>query len=126
MSKTSLYQIYDKAAETVLGPIFTKTRQAAAIREFTEVMAASGTSLNKYPTDFALLHVGTQDENTGQIEACEPSVIYDGETYLKQLQERERGDPLTTDKKPSVISGSPLSVKSYDQSDDIKPEHIQR
>ncbi len=62
------YAIFDSKAEAFNSPFFRPTR-GQAIREFTEVCNDSASSINKYPEDFTLFHIGSYDDSTGLFTA---------------------------------------------------------
>lgn len=67
MRTTELYQVWDRKAESVVGPILTANRPAPIVRYFHEVLADEKTDLGKHPEDYNLVHIGTQDTDTGTI-----------------------------------------------------------
>lgn len=86
MRTTELYQIYDKKAESIRGPIMAYNRPGPAIRSFNELCGNKETEIGKYPEDFQLRHIGTQDEETGEISPIEHpalAVIATGEAWLE-------------------------------------------
>lgn len=82
MRTTELYQIYDLKAESVRGPIMAYNRPGPAVRAFNELCANKESEIGRYPKDFHLLHIGTQDEETGEIESGRNTVIATGEAWL--------------------------------------------
>lgn len=87
MSRVSLYQLYDLVNEQIVGPIMTSPRDEGAIRSFYHLLE-NGTDpgIKEYPSDFALLKLGSQDITNGQLEAHLPLTVTDGKTWLEQKE----------------------------------------
>lgn len=81
MRKNELYQLYDKTARSVAGPIMMQKHAAPAIRDFHSILANTDTMPGRYPEQFDLLHVGTQDEETGTLAAVEPRPVATGAAW---------------------------------------------
>lgn len=58
-----LYQIYDKKAESVVGPIMSCKADAVAIRAFSDNMRQADSPLAQHPEDFDLLLIGEQGDS---------------------------------------------------------------
>lgn len=82
MHTTNLYQIYDVAAECVGGPIIAAPKDSIPVRDFLRLLQDKNTDPGKYPEQYNLLRIGTQDLTTGQIAADKPVVIYEGAQFL--------------------------------------------
>lgn len=99
MHHKQLYQIFDIKAESVVGPIMRENRDGPAIRHFYSLLANKETTIGQHPTDYQLLHLGTQDEETGDINA-EPSVVTSGQAWLEtqavDVGARSNGAPPVT------------------------------
>lgn len=65
--KTQAFTIRDSKSEVFNSPWFAKTIGEAQ-RMFRELTLDSKSTINKYPEDFDLYHVGTYDDNTGKFE----------------------------------------------------------
>lgn len=90
MAKTNLYSLYDKEAETVVGPIVAERRHAPAIRIFTELLNDAKTLPGQYPQHFELRHIGEQDTDTAHLTACVPITIASGQEWLDRKYQEER------------------------------------
>lgn len=66
--KVKLFQVWDREAQAVTGPIMTFEREGPAIREFHTAMATEGTYLNRNPGDYDLIQIGEQETTTGVID----------------------------------------------------------
>lgn len=66
-----LYQMFDKVAGAVEGPIVACRNDGPAIRMFYDVLKNPQTSPGAHPADFDFILVGTQDDN-GVITPCDP------------------------------------------------------
>lgn len=86
MRPVQLYQIRDLVGQSVVGPIITAHHPAAAVRHFTDLLADKNTMLASHPEDYELLHLGEQDETTGDITSMRPNVVLTGVQW-KQIQD---------------------------------------
>lgn len=84
--KTNLYQIFDRVADVVTGPIIVANRDAAAIRIVAEVFADNNPNnqLAKHPMDYELRKIGEQDQNTGTLTAVTVANIYSGAQWIRE------------------------------------------
>lgn len=84
MAAKCLYQLYDRLAGHVAGPVIPEVRDAAAIRAFHEVLSSNQTLPGQYPNDFELLCVGEQDDATAVIVAySEPRIVVTGRDWVE-------------------------------------------
>lgn len=83
--KTKLFQMYDRKAETMTGPILAYNREGPAIRDFHTVLANRESHPGMYPEDYELRQIGYQDETTGEIQS-EIRTIATGEAWLAGLE----------------------------------------
>jgi hypothetical protein len=67
-----LFQIYDRTAAAGAGPILTERREAPAIRMFHELLGNKEITPGKYPDQFDLVCLGSQDEDTLVITPLNP------------------------------------------------------
>lgn len=92
MAKTNLYQVYDREAETTLGPIFPVNKDGAAIRQFNELLTDEKGAPGQHPKDFDLLCLGTHESETGVITPLDkPRIVTSGADWLHARQTLERG-----------------------------------
>lgn len=84
MNSKYLYQLYDLTAQMVTGPIMSFNRDGPAIREFNAVLTMKDTQPGRYPEQFTLLKIGSQDETTAAITAAPPETIATGKAWLDQ------------------------------------------
>lgn len=82
--KTQLFQIYDRTAEQVVGPIIAANRAAAATRNFQEVIKDERTELAKHPMDYELRHIGEQNTDDGSITPVRVTTIYTGAEWIRE------------------------------------------
>lgn len=88
---TNLYQIYDVVSESVVGMVFAARSHAAAIRSFAGVLGDPATDPGKYPRDFHLLFLGTEDDN-GLISlpaTHAPEVVFTGAQFILAKADRD-------------------------------------
>ena len=75
--KMSLYCVLDRVANVCMVP-FPATNHGSAIRGFGDGMQKNDT-FKAHPQDYALLYIGSWDDNTGVIEGIEmPQTISSG------------------------------------------------
>lgn len=111
MAKIKLYQVYDNVAETVLGPIVSATKDAAAIRNFQEALAHPESNLSKAPGDFDLLALGTQETSNGTVEPTVPFSIYKGAQWARE-RARASSAPAETTRPDADLA---LSINTGEQ-----------
>lgn len=88
--KQKLFQLFDRTAEMVSGPIMAFNREAPAIREFHAVLEMGDKSQpGRYPEQFELLMIGEQDTDTGALTSCTPEKVTDGQEWLDS-RERDK------------------------------------
>src|SRR5690348_14745927 len=102
-SQTNLYQMFDTRAMQPLGPIFGVRAEGAAIRNFTDVLAQPDTLPGQHPEDFVLLHLGTQNDETGALTPAEPRPAFHGRTWqeMRQAATSAAQDPPRPNKQAS-------------------------
>lgn len=119
-----LYQVFDAIAECAYGPIIAAARDAAAIRIFQEAAADERTELHKYPADYILLKLGTQDDSSGTITALPaPLPIYSGIAYveakrLTELNASAKAAPAPAngaDASTALLEGARVSTFTEDE-----------
>lgn len=77
MHLLSLYQVYDRKAKAVLGPIWATPNEVPVARQLKEALKDEQSILTQNPEDFELIQLGVQDTETGKIEAfVEPATIF--------------------------------------------------
>lgn len=82
MPEKQLYQLYDRKAQLTAGPIMAAHRAAPIVRAFHELLGDKTSEPGKYPEDFDILHIGSQDEETGKITPIEkPEAIAMGSQW---------------------------------------------
>lgn len=72
-----MYQIYDLGAGLVSGPIFLEHNDKPACRNFRGIFAIPDSTPNKFPEQFELRCLGTQDEETGVVAVHNPHIVVD-------------------------------------------------
>jgi len=91
MQEARIFSIYDRKAAYYL-PLFTMRSDAEAVRQFTEIVTQSDTSVSKYPADYDLVCLGWIDLEKGHIEPIYPcDTLINGLVALQNAQiERSR------------------------------------
>ena len=64
--ETQVYTVFDSKAERFLRPFFAENT-AVALRSFQELIRTHDHQFNKFPEDYALFHIGSYDEKTGEL-----------------------------------------------------------
>lgn len=77
-----LYQLFDKVADTVEGPVLTFGVDAPAVRMFHDLLMDERTGPGRHPGDYELLCVGSQD-STGVIAPCGRIVVATGASFVE-------------------------------------------
>lgn len=99
-NETRLFQLYDRNAQVASGPIMAAKNPAPFLRELKRLLGDPTTDVGKYPEDFELRELGSQDTETCQITGLEtPQVIYSGAQWKLEQQatatSNGRGSPPT-------------------------------
>ena len=82
---TLLFQIYDRVAGQVIGPISAERSEGPAIRWFHQVLAEPKTSPGQAPADYDLLCLGQQSIE-GRLDGLEmPQVVATGAAWLASV-----------------------------------------
>jgi hypothetical protein len=82
-----LYQVYDLTAQSCAGPLMKYLRDGPAIRDFHSVLGMKDTQPGRYPEQFHLLCVGTQDDETGEVSSLTPDtreIVETGAAWFEQ------------------------------------------
>lgn len=62
----NIYSIYDSKTGVFNTPFFAMNN-ATAIRTFSDAANDTQTNINRHPEDFSLFHIGTYDEESGEV-----------------------------------------------------------
>lgn len=85
MRLVKLYQVLDKRAESVIGPIFANTNEVPVARELQEHVNKPDSLIGQHPGDFACVLLGYQDLDTGKIDPLEtPELVFECVQLLRQ------------------------------------------
>ena len=88
--KTCVYAIKDAALSTYAAP-FTQPNNQVAMRAFGDLANDPQSNLSRHPSDYALVRLGTFDDETGKFESEEPTTIAWAVDFHEQKPE-ETGD----------------------------------
>lgn len=103
MAKAKLFQLFDLNAGLVGGPIMIERHAGPAIRAFHHLLANSKDSTpGQYPDDFQLIHIGEQDDETGEITARPPEVVATGKAW----REGQEGTAASGSQRAAPLRGS--------------------
>lgn len=86
MSIRRLYQVMDRVADAVLGPVIVEKTDGTAIRIFHDALSDQRSMLGQHPRDFDLVLIGYQDERTGTLDPQQPQVIATGYGWVEHQQ----------------------------------------
>lgn len=82
MDKLSIYLVHDIKADTYGAPLFYENN-VEALRELEAATKDPQTKLSKYPADYNLLHAGTYDRITGQIQPSKHQVLANCSSFIQ-------------------------------------------
>lgn len=85
----NFYAIYDKATNAYMRP-FVLQSDGQALRMFTDEAVKADSDISKHPEDYSIFRIGSWDDNTGEILACEPKCI--GRAHELAAKTRERSE----------------------------------
>lgn len=80
--KMQIYLVHDIKANTYGAPLFFENN-VEAIRSLEQATQDSKTQLNKYPSDYNLLHIGHYNKETGTINSQEPTTLANCSQFLQ-------------------------------------------
>lgn len=89
-----LYRVYDKIAETGLGPVLIEGHDKAAIRTFTDVCKDKSTQLGQHPHDYELQKIGEIETTTNDIVDNKRHTIITGEQWASLEDKETRTDQM--------------------------------
>lgn len=85
MRLINLYQVYDRQARTVLGPIFSAINEVSVARELRDHANNKDTIIGKSPDDFDLICIGYQDQDTGKVDPFDgPDIVFNCASLVTQ------------------------------------------
>ena len=74
MQTLEIMSVYDTAISSYMRP-FASQSIGAAVRQFEDEYNTPDTPIAKHPEDYALFHLGTFDDSSGNIETIEPRCV---------------------------------------------------
>ena len=84
---TELFSIWDSAAQRYLEPFFAPTIEYA-IRQFRQAVNKPDHQFNLYPEDYTLFHVGSFDQEEGQLQPlATPHSLGVAISFIQKLSE---------------------------------------
>lgn len=82
---TKVFSVFDSKAQAYGVPFFA-VNEGLAVRSFTDLVNDSRSTVNRYPDDFILYHVGQFDDSDGKLVALkEPVSLGHASGYLKKV-----------------------------------------
>lgn len=72
--KLFVYAVHDVKAGTFMTPFFMQSN-GAAIRSFFDAVKDTNHPISKHPEDYTLFHVGTWDDDSGQLVGIVPEAM---------------------------------------------------
>lgn len=89
--RRKMYQLRDKVAACLVGPILLERNDAPAVRSFYLGCEDPQSNLSRYPLDYELVTLGEYDDEVG-ITEISMAVVATGADFLKE-KERKNGVP---------------------------------
>lgn len=80
----SLYTVFDKKASFYVNP-FCARSEGEAIRMIEQALRDPNTSIHQHPEDFQLVHIGSFDDNTSEIQYSPPHIIAEAADLKTQV-----------------------------------------
>lgn len=87
-----MYQLRDKVAMCLVGPILLERNDAPAVRSFYLGCEDAQSNLSKFPADYELVCLGEYDDEVGILEPA-LTVVATGLDYLKDKERKRDGVP---------------------------------
>jgi len=81
----NVFTVYDSAARKYLEPFFAETVEVAC-RMFRALVNKEGHQFNRFPEDYTLFHIGSYNDDEGQLSPISPHSLGVGLTYVSRLQ----------------------------------------
>lgn len=75
MRLLNLYVVYDERAKAIIGPVVHDFSPVPILRQITDAVKAEKGLIAQNPEDFVILHIGTINEDSGEITAIEPRIL---------------------------------------------------
>lgn len=75
MRLLNLFAVIDTRAQAIIGPIVHDHNETPITRQIIDALKTPNTMIAKNPEDFVIVHLGTVDEETGEITGKKPEVI---------------------------------------------------
>lgn len=85
---SQMYVIRDLQAEAAMKPLLFE-REAIAVRQFELSLVAKDNPFAASPEDYSLYHIGTYDDETMFLEACDPRRVVSGLEALRNAVRRQ-------------------------------------
>lgn len=93
MRLVNLYQVYDRRARNMMGPLVAAQNEIPLARELAQAVNDDKTIIGQHPDDFDVVLLGTQDMDTGRIEALStPEFVFTCRDLLKK-ERTQHGEP---------------------------------
>ena len=84
-----IFSVYDEKAETYSLPL-THSSVQVAIRSFTAAVKNPQSFIHQFPSDYALYHIGSFDEDTSEIKSfSQPRFIVRASEIMNSLKENQ-------------------------------------
>lgn len=81
MNTVRIFQIFDKTANAISGPIMAFKRKEVAIRAFNDICAMESSMMSGHQDEFTLLYLGDLNEDTGVITPITPETVHTGAAW---------------------------------------------
>lgn len=84
----NIYSVYDRAVGTYGSP-FAALAHGQAIRNFADLTNDQRSTISKHPGDFTLFHIGTFNDQLGQLVECKPEKMADAINLVQKPDPRQ-------------------------------------
>lgn len=81
----NVFAVYDSAVSAYTQPFYSHTN-GSALRAFADHVNDTSSAPNKHPGDFSLFHLGTFNDETGELTPVKPNRIGTATEYLNRKE----------------------------------------
>lgn len=81
--KANIYAVHDIKVNAYTAP-FTNPTHGSALRAFSDHVNDPNSGANKHPEDFSLWHLGSFDDDSGEITPAKPNRIGTAIEYIRK------------------------------------------
>jgi len=86
----NVFTVYDSAARKYLEPFFAPTVEVAC-RMFRQLVGKEGHQFNRFPEDYVLFHIGSYDDDLGELVPMTPHSLGVAITFVARAPQLMEG-----------------------------------